>query len=208
MGKLITPSILGAVDFAKNAHGDWKQKGYDGLVRQLSRVYDKEMPAPIKRGIDFENKVYQCARRKEETWLASKDFTEIVSLVRGGRFQEKAKRNMTVDGIEYTYYGKLDVLMPGKIIDIKTTGKYQPPQKYLSTAQHLIYSWATYIPDFTYLVVVMNEQNQIEEYYLIDWTSPGEDEVGDQLARITRQFRKDLEDMELTELYLEKFCLF
>ena len=208
MGKLITPSILSAMDFAKNARGKWAESGKASLIKQLSRIYDKEMPAPVRRGIDFENRVYQCARKSPETWSASKEFSQIVDRVRGGEFQAKAKRDLEVDGVSYTCYGKLDVLLPDEIVDIKTTNKYRPPGHYLKTAQHLIYTWAKHIPDFVYLVIVMDDNDKIIEVYEIDFTSPGEVEVENQLIRTIRGFREDLEIMGLTDLYLSKFCLY
>lgn len=208
MGKLITPSILNSMNFARSARGEWKEKGLADFKNQLSRIYADEMPAPIRRGLDFEDAVYKRARMLEGSWKGSPMFHEIVDQCRGGRFQVKAKKDMKVDGVNYTLYGKLDVDFPDRILDLKTTNKYRPPQKYLSTPQHLIYSWCTGKDKFTYLVVVLDEQNRIVEHYNIDWESPGREEVGRELERIIRDFRVGLEEMGLTELYLDKFCLF
>ena len=208
MGRLITPSILNAAEFANSAGGDWKEKGISGLKDQLSRVYREDMPHYVTRGIEFENEVYRCAELPDGAIKASSEFLEIVELVRGGRFQQKAKFDLTVDGIRYTAYGKLDVLLPGKIIDIKVTGKYQPPWKYLNTAQHLIYSLATGINDFEYRVVVMNQDDNITEHYGIEWTSPGRDDTLAALTNHIQGFVKIIDSFGFTELYNQKFCLY
>lgn len=221
MGRLITPSIMNAVDWAKNAPtsiirpekgGDgkttWRARAFEDLTRQLSRCYSDEMPEPVKRGLDFEDAVYRRARMPEDSWKGSKEFGEIVSEARGGRFQVKTKRDITVDGIRYTCFGKLDIRHPKLIIDLKTTNKYKEPQKYLSTPQHLIYTWSERIPDFRYRVVVLDEKNRILEHYPVDFHSPGEAEVEAELTRRIRSFREYLEIEGLLDLYNEKFCLY
>ncbi len=208
MGKLITPSIMNSVAFAKNASGKWREKGRQDLFNQLSRIYPAEMPHAIRRGLDFEDRVYQCARMDPEHWTSSDAFRAVVDECRGGSFQAKAKRDISVDGEVFTLYGKLDVKFPELIIDLKTTNKRQPPGKYLGTPQHLIYSYSTGIKNFRYLVIVLDENDQIVEVYPIDWESPGEEAVENVLITKIRQFMKDLESFGMLELYHDKFCLY
>jgi hypothetical protein len=145
-----------------------KARAYVDFKNQLHRIWSEPSEA-IKRGIDFENVIYQMANRHSEI-KASDFFHKICEIVKGGDFQKKANITMMIDEKEYYLYGKLDVYFHDLIIDIKTTSKFRGANSYLSTWQHLFYCLMTNIPRFMYLVVVFykdipNKIKSIEKVY-------------------------------------------
>lgn len=77
---------------------------------------------------------------------------KVADIVRGGQFLYKAKKIVTVGGIEFLLYGRLDVLKAGTIYDIKFTKNYDRG-KYFGSTQHPMY--LKLIPEareFTYLI--------------------------------------------------------
>lgn len=63
---------------------------------------------------------------------------KVAGIVRGGQFQLKAKKYVTVNGIDFLVYGRLDVLNAGTIYDIKFTKNYDRG-KYFGSTQHPMY---------------------------------------------------------------------
>lgn len=207
MSLLITPSIWNAAQWRKDAPRSWQESAEEQLVNQLSRVpMGEDIPHVIKRGLDFESTVEVCCRRDVDSWTASKKFIDVVDRCRGGKWQQVAKKTIDVDGEEHLLYGRIDILFPEEIVDLKTTNKHRAPGHYLKGIQHKIYSYATGIPEFVYLVVVMDDDDQIVESYEVEWTSPPADELEADLARMVRNFRNDLRLWALEDIYLEKFC--
>lgn len=157
---LITPSLLNSFDFAVNAPPSWKVKAYRSLVSQIKREpFD---PSPeIQRGIEFENKVYdECRYLSDPDYVndTSKQrypphFETVVKRCLHGDFQTVVKDKWTIDNDIFVLYGKLDVDLPEKIIDIKTTGNYKGPKQYLKTWQHIMYTLLTNKKFFEYVVV-------------------------------------------------------
>ena len=103
---LITSSLLNAIQDYESApetqipleksEGEiltWKEKAYDDLKSMLCRE-KKEMPKEEQQGIDFEQKVFEFAR-KEPCLEASEHFQHIVNSVRGMNFQQIRKTKMT-----------------------------------------------------------------------------------------------------------------
>ena len=64
--------------------------------------------------------------------------SKVADIVRGGQFQLKAKKYVTVNGIDFLVYGRLDVLNAGTIYDIKFTKNYDRG-KYFGSTQHPMY---------------------------------------------------------------------
>lgn len=78
--------------------------------------------------------------------------SKVAEIVRGGQFQVKAKKPVTVNGTDFLLYGRLDVLKAGDIDDIKFTKNYYRG-KYFSSTQHPMYM--ELVPEarrFNYLV--------------------------------------------------------
>lgn len=110
----------------------------------------------MQNGIDFEELVTSIANGaiwqtdKENKWYDAA--SSVARIVRGGQFQYKAKKTVTVGGIEFLLYGRLDVLKAGTIYDIKFSKSYDRG-KYFGSTQHPLYM--ELIPEarrFTYLV--------------------------------------------------------
>jgi len=154
MSKLITTSLISSIQWLNNAPPSWQESAYTQLKNSLARKpWD---PSPeIKRGIDFENKVYSCLKRQLFN-IGSEDFQWFVNESKGGTVQYKTKSFMTVNGVEYCLYGKLDLKFPNVIKDIKTTSNYKE-QKYMESSQHIIYCHNEQIEDFEYLVAVFEK---------------------------------------------------
>lgn len=219
MGKLITSSLINSVDWVRNCPRNYKEKAFQSLKNTLGRAKWDPTPA-IEQGIKFEDTVYRIlGEGKENDVKCSKEFRMFLDECKGGYFQSKAKYNLTVDGVDYFLYGKLDVEHTkmnrpphGHIIDIKTTGKWSGPAKYLDTYQHKIYCLAKKIPTFTYLVAVwQQEEYKIKEVHKVEYTVP--DSHWGALENDIKQKVWDTMDFirsfdELSELYDSKFCLY
>lgn len=114
---------------------------YAEFLDTLNRV-----PAPateaMQNGIDFEELVTSIANGaiwqtdKENKWYDAA--SSVARIVRGGQFQYKAKKAVTVGGIDFLLYGRLDVLKAGTIYDIKFSKSYDRG-KYFSSTQHPLY---------------------------------------------------------------------
>lgn len=110
----------------------------------------------MQNGIDFEELVTSIAN--EADWQTDRDHRwydaarRVAEIVRGGQFQYKAKKPVTVGGVHFLLYGRLDVLKAGEIIDIKFSKSYDRG-KYFDSTQHPMY--LELIPEaerFKYLV--------------------------------------------------------
>ncbi len=158
---LVTPSILDSYAWYKDCPSSWKEKAEADLRNALNRIYSP-MEGAVKRGIDFEAKV--CADLGMDLpSFTARHGTMLAPFHRhchGGRMQEVVKRTVTIDGQAFVLYGKADVLFPsehgfrGRIVDLKTTGRWKGAVAYTSRAQHLLYIAASGIEDFLYLVAV------------------------------------------------------
>lgn len=209
--RLITPSLVGAISWLNVSPESWKARALNDLRNQLSRTYSDEMPDAIKRGIEFENAVYACARAGK-TDIGTANFQWFVKQCVGAEFQRKAKAMRMWGGEEYCLYGKLDAFKPGLIIDLKTTGEWKGAHKYLSTFQHKMYCYIKHVAEFHYLVAVMASvegkpyitETHLVEYWVEDWGAlekEVEETVMDTMAFLSAR-------PELFELYRTKFCLY
>ena len=76
----------------------------------------------------------------------------VAQIVKGGQFQFKARKMVSVNGVDFLLFGKLDVLKAGDIDDIKFSKSYDRG-KYFSSTQHPMYM--ELVPEacrFNYLV--------------------------------------------------------
>lgn len=120
------------------------------------------LPSPpneaMQNGIDFENLVTQISdspglferyAEKPRWYDAARDIADIV---RGGQFQFKARKAVSIDGMEFVLFGKLDVLKAGSIYDIKFSKSYDRGKYYGSTQHPMYLELVPEAQDFTYLV--------------------------------------------------------
>lgn len=195
---LITPSLLNSwayiwncVDNVKEAESDKicledkKSEAQEQALQDFLKTLNRE---PIednffmKQGRDFEEACYRGD-------------TCVSPIIRGGAYQIAGTKNVTVDGINFVMYGRLDVLKGGVIYDIKRVMKYAP-QKYLKSYQHGFYlELFDKAYEFKYLVYDGKDLH-IETYYR------------DQCVEITsviKTFIKWLADNNLLEVYFDKW---
>ncbi len=210
MSILITQSLAGNIDFYKTANAEWKDRAYASLKNTLGRVWTG-MSEPAQRGVDFENTIYNLLRAKKslEEIGGSEYFQQIVKACEGGKFQEKIKFFLTIDDVEYCMYGKLDVLKPELIIDVKTTGKWNrwSEEKYYKSLQHHMYCFGKKIPKFEYHVAVFNDPDKkIQQYHIIPYDATTWAEEETLLIKKVREMRDFLEGVdELNELWKTKY---
>ena len=179
MSKLITSSLISSVDWFKNCPPQWKERAFISLRNTLARDYSEPMSKEVKRGIEFEDTVYNLLSKNKpleqiQSIKCSEEFKDVLKYCYNGTFQQVSKSFLNIDGTEYCLYGKMDVLNPAcsdnpSIIDIKTTGKYGGKSKYLNTYQHKIYCLNEKIKQFMYLVVVFDQEDKIEKYELVPY---------------------------------------
>lgn len=176
MSILITPTLLNCFDFYCNVNSKtWKQKAFDDLLGTLKRDKPWEPSDAIKAGMQFEKQVYeQCeARTKGRIAKGTELFNRVVDKCVGGRFQRKSKYYVTLAGMEFCIYSKMDVVFEkgtpdcenGHIIDIKTTGNFDPcygRKKYLEGWQHKIYCASLGIRTFEYLIAEWRSKTEFE----------------------------------------------
>jgi hypothetical protein len=150
-GFLITPSLYTAWKYWKNSEGSGKGE----ILDTLNKV--KKAPSPaMQAGIDFENDI-----RRVCTGGASDDFCvmDAWDIVKGGMWQQRVSKELNGDLV----YGIADVIRRNTIFDIKRVNQYDLG-KYESSIQHLIYMYATGIPNFDY-VISDGKEVYVETYH-------------------------------------------
>ncbi len=129
-----------------------ERDSYQEFLQALRREPGEQTEA-MRNGIEFEDLVTAIATGEADTehkWYEAA--CKVASIVKGGWFQYKAKKEMTVSGEKILLYGRLDVLKAGEVIDIKFSKGYERG-KYIDSTQHPTY--LELIPEagqFTYLV--------------------------------------------------------
>ena len=227
--RLITPTLLNSYDWLSVAPRSidqetgerWCDKAEAEFAAQVKREGKWQPNQPQQHGIDFENAVQRYELRRRSDRIQSEGLTdmfkEFCKHVEGGRFQQVAKTVIQVGDTRYLLYGRIDVLLPEHIIDIKTTANYKGPESYRKTWQHRIYSLATGISGFTYLVACLdydksrdygsNRGNaKLVDYKPVDIDMGGMkqqlvNEVSDQI----RSMLSYIDDNGLREAYETKF---
>lgn len=153
---LITHSLLSAWLYAMrdNPYEDatTERDYYQDFLRTLRKEPGEQTEAMLN-GIAFEDLVTDIVSGDADTghkWYEAA--CKVAGLVKGGQLQYKAKKEITVSGVNLLLYGRLDVLKAGEIIDIKFSKSYDRG-KYIDSTQHPTYM--ELIPEayrFTYLV--------------------------------------------------------
>lgn len=222
MSYLITSSFIDAVEWLENAPTSmtrdgsgltWKEKAYKDLRGQLAREPWGEPDPVVTRGMTFENTVYDTLEKnkdkdKDPEFKCSAEFQIFLDKCRGGLFQKKLKRFEEIDGREFCLYGKADVWMPKKIIDIKTCVSYGGSSKYLNKFQHLLYLYITDIEDFEYLVAEFGEapNMKIKRVVPITYQVASKDTLQEMVIQRIRKAVGFIEqDEELWKLYTTTF---
>lgn len=191
----ITSSLIDSVAFHVNMRpeSDWKLKSLLSLKAQLKRNSTFTKTDFTERGQAFEDKLCAFARAKREIFYNafSQDVLCDISklgvfydALQGAETQKDMKGKFTVDGQEFTFYGKADIVqydvVPGKgrkarhHADIKTTsswktGKYSSEKSYNERAQHLMYMYLDEVETFDYLVAEFLDENGDDEKKGRNW---------------------------------------
>jgi hypothetical protein len=148
----------------------------------------------MQRGLDFEADVCAACDRKFEPKNTDYDWyvKEIAEYVDGARRQVHVEAEVLPD---ITIHGYIDFLLPGLIVDTKTTLAYEWG-KYLHNTQHLAYLFA--LPDVrNFEYVVTDFKGVYRERYT--WKP----EFGNELKARVRQWMNYLEcDEEMKEAFM------
>ena len=198
---LMTQSLLSAWAYQFDCFEGCEEDAHAEFLRTL-RSEPGETTEAMLNGRTFEDRVYRAAEgntiRSDAKWRTGA--LAIADIIKGGQFQVKISREITVDGMKFLVYGILDALKAGVIYDVKFMSRSMNSSdvygKYLQSAQHPAYFYL--VPEaaeFKYLVSD-GEDVYIEEYRR-DQTRGIDEIIHDFIDSITKQ--------GLLELYKEKW---
>jgi len=166
----------------------------------------------VERGMAFEDAL---CNKKLEKYEIDADLTDKFNAAYeeihspDSNFQAKAKKFVMFDNKEFILYGKIDVKLPNKIIDIKTTGNYRGQGSYLSGWQHKVYCLCEKIADFEYIVFEFNNLGLLTDVHRISYHvysfAELEKEVMDKLKSVVEFLRKD---NKLKVAYMKVFNMY
>jgi len=220
MSRLITATLIDAIDWFNVSPATWKQRAYVQLLNQLNRKWIPPEKA-VQRGIDFEKTIYECLKAGEHTQSsftkqAVKDYniadlTWFISRCKNCEIQKKIKRFIRINNIEYCLFGKIDVWSNDLITDIKTTGNYKGEDYYIHSFQNKLYSYITGNMYFRYLIAVFNDTGEIIDKIELRFKQEQTTIIGlrnyiDKKIIETMDFLEA--DLTLITAYKEKFCLY
>jgi len=185
-GFLITPSLYSSWKYwIENEEDDSKTDILDTLNKT-----DKPKSPAMLAGIEFEEKIQKiCEGGIGEDALVN----EVAGMVRGGMWQQTVSRELDGDLL----YGRADVIRRNTIYDIKKVIQYEVG-KYEGSIQHLIYMYATDIPNFDYLIAD-SYSVYVETYH---WGTRSLDELR---ARIADMKESILADTEMAAAFIKNW---
>lgn len=70
----------------------------------------------------------------------------------GAVWQPWQNKKLVVGDDTFTFVGKPDIIVPGRILDLKTSNKNPPRTKFAKSVQHATYIWFNGIERFDYLI--------------------------------------------------------
>lgn len=191
---LMTHSLLYSWQYAlrENPYEDatTEDTSMPDFLRTLRRE-DKPPTEAMQKGIDFEDLVTailtgrKSARydyrgkdtgRMVEKWYSVPehpwhDAAYVVStMIRNAQLQYKARKEISVSGINLLLYGRLDALKAGTVYDIKFSGKYERG-KFFDSTQHPVY--LELVPEAYQFVYIISDGRNVwtETYYREDTKS-------------------------------------
>ena len=126
----------------------------------------------MKLGAEYEKQVQRMTQglKVQNPMPTAKAMAD---MVKGARWQVTVKTYLTIEEQQYVLWGKIDVLQPDEILDIKTTQEYKGVDRYLGTTQHLIYLHGAHQTEwkqtkFRYLVSDFHEIHEVP-FEVEDW---------------------------------------
>lgn len=202
---LVTQDLISSIEWLMKCPSSWKEKALEDLSQKLNRVYG-DMPLPAKQGIEFEDKVYNCITNKKFD-VGSLKFRELLNRLKHHRFQEKLKQDEIIGEYDCFLYGKIDAYLPGDMLDLKTTGEYKE-SKYKNSFQHELYCYVKQEVRFTYAVVEWDHYPFIKDVHYLLIEINNLKKLKEQVhAKVLSCFNA-LKELDLWEVYREKYCLY
>lgn len=219
---LVTQDLISSVDWCMKAPSTvvkdqpdpsltWSKKAFEDLKNKLSRIYG-EMPEAARRGIDFEKKVYESANKLKRDKNASLNsgsihFKSVVGRILEHTFQTKIKKDEIIGQYDCFLYGKIDAYKSNDMVDVKTTANLKPGSYNCDNFQAQLYCYVKMESNFTFLVAEWLDYPKIKMVH--------EFKVGYDLAslknivhnKVIKTFQT-LKDLDLWEVYREKYCLY
>lgn len=182
----------------------WKMKAFEDLTNKLSRTYS-DMPLPAKQGIDFEKKLYDMASKK--LFKGSDEFKTLVEFISHSHmvYDYKISKEVGIKDFNCFLYGKVDVFAKDQIIDIKTTKEFKRAN-YLKKFQHKLYCHITGIHQFTYAVAEWDVHPKIKKVHFVPVVFDDPQKLQLEVENEILLAFEFLKEMELWEIYRDKYC--
>lgn len=201
MHYLMTHSLLGSWLYAMrdNPYEDatTERDPYAEFLQVLRRE-PTETNQAMQKGIDFEDLVTAIIKNDQEGMKQNPQWFDaackIAEIIGDGLLQYRARKTITVAGIDFVLYGRLDALSAGVIYDIKFSGSYDVG-KYIDSTQHPTY--LELVPEANEFVYLVSNGTQV-------WTTDRyrRDEVRD-IREVIADFIEWLNSNDLMSVYME-----
>lgn len=196
---LITPSLLNSWGWIWNCADSVTESEKDEISLE-DKIYNARLQAIedfkktlaripsepnkyMQEGIEFEEECY-------------KGNTCISPIIEDGAYQIVGKKYITVNGIKFLMYGRLDVLKGGIIYDIKRVWKYSLP-KYAKSYQHQFY-FELFPNAYKFEYLIYDGKALHREVYF-----PNDDT--NYISSVIKNFLNWLKVNGMLKLYLEKW---
>lgn len=170
-------------------------------MEEFTQVLRRE-PTPtseaMQNGIDFEDMVTaivhgEATRSDFDKWYDAA--YKVAQIVQGGVLQFRAKKTITVAGMDFVLYGRLDALRAGVIYDIKFSKGYERG-KYFSSTQHPTY--LEIVPEAKRFLYIISNGTEV-------WTETYEREETSSIFPVISDFIDWLNTQGLMKIYKEKW---
>lgn len=189
-----------------------KETALDEFMHVLRREKTPTSPA-MQSGIDFEDLVTAILTGQEKAnyHMTSRDGSQtlkvfavaehpwyeaackVAGMIQGAKLQYVARRYVTIGGMDFLLYGRLDAMKEGRIFDIKYSGSYERGKFRDSTQHPMYYRLVPEMMNFTYIV-----SNGTDVWTEVYWY----DEVP-RIEPVITDFLQWLRDMNLMDTYKE-----
>ena len=172
------------------------ENGFEDFLKTLRKEPIQQTKAMLE-GIRFENVLNATLNGAEieptHEWY--KPITELYAVLQGSQQQVSVSKDITVDGMPFVLYGKLDYLKAGIIYDTKFSGTYRVG-KYLDSPQHPLY--LTLVPEaYEFQYKVCDGQYVYTETYRPDEVEP--------IERTIKHFMSFLDKQDLVKTYCDNW---
>ncbi len=162
---------------------------------QVLRREPTETTEAMQNGIEFEDLVTAIVEQDEVGMILHPKWfdaaSKVAEFVDGGELQYRARKSITVKGMNFLLYGRLDCLKAGQVIDIKFSKSYDVG-KFVDSTQHPTY--LELVPEaHSFVYIVSNGTHVWKETYRRDETAD--------IKPLIREFVEWLEANDLLELY-------